>query len=118
MAFWRFCCRGQSATNRNRSKWHKPKATPARKVEVDMAAKSRALEVQQKKELATREEKTVPARYFIPNTDIYETDDALAILMEMPGVDKNDITVKLESDVLRVEGHIDFSKYQEMEPVY
>jgi HSP20 family protein len=93
-------------------------ATATRKVEVDMATKSRALEVQQKKELSTREEKTVPARYFIPNTDIYETDEALAVIMEMPGVDKNDVSVKLENDVLRVEGHIDFSKYQEMEPVY
>jgi len=81
-------------------------------------AKSQALEVQQKKELATKEEKTVPARYFIPNTDIYETDEALMVLMEMPGVEKEDISVKLENDVLRVEGQIDFSKYQEMEPVY
>jgi HSP20 family protein len=86
-------------------------------MEVDMA-KSQALEVQQKKELATKEEKTVPARYFIPNTDIYETDEALMVLMEMPGVEKEDISVKLENDVLRVEGQIDFSKYQEMEPVY
>ncbi len=36
----------------------------------------------------------------------------------MPGVEKNDITVALEEDVLRVEGKIDFSKYQGMEPVY
>jgi HSP20 family protein len=86
-------------------------------MEVDMA-KSQALEVQQKKELATKEEKTVPARYFIPSTDIYETDEALMVLMEMPGVEKEDISVKLENDVLRVEGQIDFSKYQEMEPVY
>jgi len=86
-------------------------------MEVDMA-KSQALEVQQKKELATKEEKTVPASYFIPNTDIYETDEALMVLMEMPGVEKEDISVKLENDVLRVEGQIDFSKYQEMEPVY
>jgi HSP20 family protein len=86
-------------------------------MEVDMA-KSQALEVQQKKELATKEEKTVPARYFIPNTDIYETDEALMVLMEMPGVEKEDISVKLENDVLRVEGQIDFSKDQEMEPVY
>ena len=81
-------------------------------------AKSQALEVQQKKELATKEEKTVPARYFIPNTDIYETDEALTVLMEMPGVEKDNISVNLENDVLRVKGQIDFSKYQEMEPVY
>ena len=38
--------------------------------------------------------------------------------MEMPGVEKNDINVALENDVLRVDGQIDFSKYEGMEPVY
>jgi HSP20 family protein len=38
--------------------------------------------------------------------------------MEMPGVEKKDISVGLENDVLRVEGRIDFSKYDGMEPVY
>jgi HSP20 family protein len=38
--------------------------------------------------------------------------------MEMPGVEKKDLNVGLEDDVLRVDGQIDFSKYKEMEPVY
>jgi len=41
-----------------------------RKME-DTMAKSRALEVQEKKELASKEETTVPAKYYVPNTDIY-----------------------------------------------
>jgi HSP20 family protein len=86
-------------------------------MEVAMA-KSRALSVQEKKELALKEEKTVPARYYVPNADIYETDDALTVVMEIPGVEKKDVSVNLESDVLRVEGRIDFSKYEELEPVY
>ena len=76
------------------------------------------LEVQEKKELVGKEEKTVPARYYIPNTDIFETDDALTLVMEMPGVERKDVDVRLENDVLRVEGRIDFSKYEGMEPVY
>ena len=36
----------------------------------------------------------------------------------MPGVEKKDLNVALENDVLRVEGQIDFTKYKEMEPVY
>jgi len=86
-------------------------------MEVAMA-KSRALSVQEKKELALKEEKTVPARYYVPNSDIYETDDALTVVMEIPGVEKKDVSVNLESDVLRVEGRIDFSKYEGFEPVY
>ena len=38
--------------------------------------------------------------------------------MEMPGVEKKNLDVALEHDVLRVDGRIDFSKYDGMEPVY
>jgi HSP20 family molecular chaperone IbpA len=86
-------------------------------MEVAMA-KSQELSVQQKKELASKEEKTVPARYYVPYTDVYETDGALTLVMEVPGVEKKDISVQLENDVLRVEGRIDFSKYEGLEPVY
>jgi HSP20 family molecular chaperone IbpA len=81
-------------------------------------AQSQALEAREKKEVVSREEKTVPARYYIPDTDIYETDDALTVVMEMPGVEKKDLQVSLEDDVLRVEGRIDFSKYEGLEPLY
>ena len=81
-------------------------------------AKSKELSVQQKKELASKEEKTVPSRYFIPSTDIYEGEDALTLVMEMPGVEREDVNVQLENDVLRVEGRIDFAKYEGLEPVY
>src|SRR5205085_11711751 len=67
-------------------------------------ARSQSLEVQEKKELVSKEEKTVPARYYLPNTDIYETEDALTVVMEVPGVQKKDIDINLENDVLRVEG--------------
>jgi HSP20 family molecular chaperone IbpA len=80
--------------------------------------KAQALAVQEKKELASKEEKTIPARYYAPSADIYETEDALVVVMEVPGVDKKDLNVKLERDVLRVEGQIDFSKYDGLEPVY
>jgi HSP20 family protein len=85
--------------------------------EEDMA-KSQELSVQQKKELTTKEEKTVPARYYVPTTDIHETENALVLVMEIPGVEKKDVSVKLENDVLHVEGRIDFSKYDGLEPVH
>lgn len=76
------------------------------------------LAVRDKQELVSKEEKTVPGRYYMPFADIYETDEALCVVMEMPGVEKKDIDVALESDVLRIDGRIDFSKYDGMEPVY
>jgi len=70
------------------------------------------------KEVVSKEEKTVPARYFLPPTDIYETDTALIVVMEIPGVERKDIDVNLDNDALRVEGRIDFTKYEGLEPLY
>ncbi len=81
-------------------------------------ATSQALEVQEKKELVSKEEKTVPARYFVPNTDIFENEDALVVVMEIPGVAKDAVEVNLEDDTLRVEGRIDYGKYKELDPLY
>jgi HSP20 family protein len=76
------------------------------------------LAVREKQELANKEEKTIPGRYFVPTADIFETDEALTVIMEMPGVEKNNVSIGLENDVLRVDGQINFSNYQGMEPVY
>ncbi len=77
-----------------------------------------ALKVQEKKEVVPKGEKTVPARFYVPVTDIYEADDGLTVVMEVPGVDRKDIEVKLENHELRIEARIDFSKYEGMEPLY
>jgi HSP20 family protein len=79
---------------------------------------SQDLALRQKQEVATKEERTVPGRHYTPVTDIYETDSGLIIVMEMPGVARENVNVDLQNDVLRIEGQIDFSKYKGMEPVY
>ena len=76
------------------------------------------LQVQEKRELQRKEEGTTPARVFLPTTDIYETDQGLTVVMEMPGVDKANVDIGLENGVLTVEGRIDFSKYGDLQPVY
>jgi HSP20 family protein len=81
-------------------------------------ATAQELSVRDKKELVSKDEKTVPGRYYVPFADIYETDEALCVVMEMPGVERKDVDVGLENGVLRVDGRIDFSKYEGMEPVY
>jgi HSP20 family protein len=79
---------------------------------------SQELQVQQTRELEQKQEGTVPVRSFIPNADIYETDEALIVLLEMPGVDESHIDISIEDDVLTVEGRIDFSKNQGLSPIY
>ena len=76
------------------------------------------LAVREKRELATKEEKTVPGRFFVPTTDVYETEEALVVALEMPGVGREEVEIELKDDVLRLEGRIDSSKYGGLEPVY
>lgn len=81
-------------------------------------ASGQELQVQEKRELQKTEESTAPARIFIPVTDVYETDQNLTVIMEMPGVAKENVEVSIEDDVLTVDGQIDFSKYETLQPLY
>jgi HSP20 family protein len=61
---------------------------------------------------------TNPARVFLPTADIYETNDALNVVLEMPGVEKSSVEVRVEDGVLKIDGRLDFSKYQGLQPLY
>jgi HSP20 family molecular chaperone IbpA len=76
------------------------------------------LKSQQKQEIEKKEEKLIPARIFVPMTDIYEKDSTLYVVMEMPGVHKKNVDIRVEDGILRIEGRLDFSKYQDLQPVY
>jgi HSP20 family protein len=76
------------------------------------------LQVQKKKEQEKREETTIPARVFVPIADIYETEDALTVVLEMPGVEKSNMNVRVEDGLLQIEGQLDLTKYQGLQPLY
>jgi HSP20 family protein len=77
------------------------------------------LQVQRKREFEkTKEEATVPARVFVPTSDIYETEGALTVVMEMPGVDKGNVDISVHDGTLKVDGRLEFSKYEGLRPVY
>jgi HSP20 family protein len=46
-------------------------------------ASTQELQVQKKRELENKEESTIPARMFLPATDIFEGENGL--ILEMPG---------------------------------
>jgi HSP20 family protein len=79
---------------------------------------SQELQVQQKREVEKKTEGTIPSRVFVPVTDIFETPEALTVVLEMPGVDRNSIEANVENDIVTIEGRIDFTKYEGMQPVY
>jgi HSP20 family protein len=79
---------------------------------------SKELQVQQKRELEKKEETTIPARIFLPTTDIYEASEYLTVLVEMPGVEKKNVQISVEDGVLNVQGRLDLTKYQGLAPLY
>jgi HSP20 family molecular chaperone IbpA len=76
------------------------------------------LQTQKKREQESREETTIPARVFVPTADIYETQDALTVILEMPGVEKSNVSVRVEEGLLQVEGRLDLTKYQGLQPLH
>jgi HSP20 family protein len=82
-------------------------------VEVVKMAGQQELQVQQKREVEKAQEPTTPMRAFLPITDI-----ALTVILEMPGVDRENIDVSVENGLLTVEGKINFNKYEGLQPIY
>ena len=81
-------------------------------------AAQQELQVQKKRQQETREEATIPTRIFVPDADIYESEDVLTVILEMPGVAKDNVKVGVEDGLLMVEGQLDLSKYQGLRPIY
>jgi HSP20 family protein len=79
---------------------------------------SQELQVQQKREVEKKTETTTIGRVFVPVTDIFETPEALTVVLEMPGVDRDSMEASVENDIVTIEGRIDFTKYEGMQPVY
>ena len=64
----------------------------------------------QEVELTEGAERTRPNKAFVPRADIYETDNSLVIVADMPGVDQKSIDITLEKNVLHLNGAVDFEQ--------
>ena len=62
------------------------------------------LKVQQKQEIQQSGETTKPENHFVPAVDIFENNDQITIVAEMPGVQVEGIDVSLEDDLLTIRG--------------
>jgi len=75
-----------------------------------MAEETRDLEVQEleKQEVAeSGTERTRDRPAFVPRADIYETDEAIVVVADMPGVDETTVDITLEKDVLTINGYVE-----------
>jgi len=63
----------------------------------------------EKQEVTTVEgaERIRTRRAYVPRVDIYETDDAIILLADMPGVDEKAVDITLEKNVLTINGEVE-----------
>jgi len=64
--------------------------------------------------LSEREEDVAEARW-APAVDVKESDEALTVFVELPGVEKKDIDISLEDNVLTVTGQRTLSRDEKKE---
>ena len=64
----------------------------------------------EKQEIAeTGAERTRSRLAFVPRTDIYETNEAIVLVTDMPGVDESTLDITLENDVITINGYVEMA---------
>lgn len=76
-----------------------------------MADESKELQAheahKQEVQKANGAERTRSRRAYVPRVDIYETDNDIVLLADMPGVNENSIDINLEKNVLSINGSVE-----------
>jgi HSP20 family protein len=74
-----------------------------------MAVDTKDLQVQEteKQEVTTMDgaERTRAGKVYVPRVDIYETDNDIVAVADMPGVDEKSIDITVEKNVLTIHGN-------------
>jgi HSP20 family molecular chaperone IbpA len=70
-------------------------------------SETKELKVREKQEIAIPAEQTKPGPVFTPSVDIFETEKAITLLVDMPGVKAGDLNVDLRDDTLTLTGDVD-----------
>jgi HSP20 family molecular chaperone IbpA len=71
---------------------------------------NKELKVKGKQEVATPAEQTRPGAIFAPNVDIFENDNHLTLLADLPGVTTDKLNIDLRDNILTLVG--DVSPYE------
>ena len=70
-------------------------------------ADSKEIKVREKQELSTPAEQTTPGPTFTPEVDIFETEKAITLLADIPGVTPEKLNIDLRDNILTLIGDID-----------
>ena len=70
--------------------------------------REQTMEIQQQEESPSEDmERTRSRRAFIPRADIYETENEIIVLADVPGANENNVDITLEKNVLTIVAYID-----------
>ena len=73
-----------------------------------MAKKDQTMEVQKQEEVPAEDmERTRSRRSFIPKADIYETENEIIVLADIPGANEKSVDITLEKNVLSINAFIE-----------
>lgn len=74
----------------------------------------------QKEEIVEQEqtERTRDTRLYVPRVDIYETDEAIHLVADIPGADENSIDITLEKNILTIDANVHAEKPQDYSITY
>jgi HSP20 family molecular chaperone IbpA len=70
-------------------------------------ADSKEIKVKEKQELSIPAEQTTPGPTFTPEVDIFETEKAITLLADIPGVTSEKLNIDLRDNILTLIGDID-----------
>ena len=78
-----------------------------------MTERTAALTTEKQAPLDTAGEKTLSTRddtrYIAPPVDIFETEDALMVVVDLPGVDKDGVDLRVEDGVLTIKAKANYN---------
>lgn len=71
------------------------------------------LQPREKVEVTTEGESTRSCPVYIPAVDIYESDEALVLVADMPGVSADNVSIDIRDNQLSVRGTVELEETQE-----
>jgi HSP20 family protein len=71
-----------------------------------MVKEPKDIQVKPKQEVTSSAEQTRPGVIFTPDVDIFETDNGITLLADMPGVSADNLTIDLRENTLTLTGEV------------
>ena len=74
-----------------------------------MTDTTKSMQEVEKQELVSQEdgERTRDCQCFVPRADIYEVEDQIVVVADVPGADKDSLEITLEKNILTINAYVD-----------